>query len=386
MEAWRWREGLLLLTALLFSVGWASGIILIGLIVAAGELIAGEPLWRSTSLDRGLVSLIVVTLLSALWSQWRSSALLAVAFLGSGGLVVIRAVVLATLRDSRFVTRFLGVWAIGGMAASLIGVAVMGPGLNARAEIPGLGYNALGTTLAIAAVLLLGLSLDGPRLRRWLYLVGVPIVAVGLVLTWSRGAWLGAILGLGTLVAATADRRFWVGILMAGVVLVMATPVLAPRWQWHEARLREVAVAEGPFSRIAIWRQVPRIVAEHPILGTGLGTFGAVYARATGQDPSDVPPFAHDIFLNAAVETGLLGLAALLYFLGSGMLAMVRWCRRSQPGSTDRVVSAAVLAAFAALMGHQLVDGTVMGVHIVVGLYALLALAAAADRRSRGTT
>lgn len=50
------------------------------------------------------------------------------------------------------------------------------------------------------------------------------------------------------------------------------------------------------------------------------------------------------------------------------------------------MVSAAVLAAFAALMGHQLVDGTVMGVHIVVGLYALLALAAAADRRSRGTT
>ncbi len=371
--------------ALVFSVGWASVGIMILVILAIGELIAGEPVWMSTSLDRGLASLIVVAFFSALASPWRPNALVAVAFMGTAALVVVRAVVLATLRDNRFVTRFLGAWAIGGVAASLIGMAFMGRGLNARAEIPGLGYNALGTTLAISAALLLGLSLDGPRLRRLLYTVGVPIVAVGLVLTWSRGAWLGAVLGLGTLWAATANRRFWVGVVAAAVILAVATPVLAPRWRWHEARLREVAVAEGRFSRIAIWREVPRIVAEHPIFGTGLGTFGAVYARATGQDPSDVPPFAHDLFLNSAVETGLLGLAALLYFLGSGMQAVVRWWRRSQPGSTQRVVSASVLAAFAALMGHQLVDGTVMGVHIAFGLYALLALGAAADRRSRNT-
>ncbi len=383
MAAWQWREGLLLSMALVFSVGWAGGSILVLLVVAIGELIAGEPLWRSTSTDRGMASLIVVAFLSALLSPWRPSALVAVAFMGIGGVLVIRAVVLAVLHDGRFVTRFLGVWAIGGVAASLIGTALMGPGLNARAEIPGLGYNTLGTTLAITLVLLLGLSLNGQRLRRLLCVVAVPVVAIGLALTWSRGAWLGATLGLGTLLVATADRRVWAGVLTAAVVLAVATPVLAPRWQWHAARLRDVAVTEGPFSRIAVWREVPRIVAEHPVLGTGLGTFGAVYARTTGQDPSDVPPFAHNIFLNVAVETGLLGLAALLFFLGSGMLALIRWHRRSSPASMQRTASATVLAAFVALMGHQLVDGTVMGVHIAVGLYALLALGAAKDRRSR---
>ncbi len=383
MEAWRWREGLLLTMALLFSVGWASASILILLIVAMGELIAGEPLWRSTSIDRSLAGLIVVAFLSTLWSDSRHNTLVAAVLFAVPALVVIRAVVLSTLRDLRFTTRFLVAWAIGGIVAGIYGMARMGPGLDARAETPSLGYNGLGTTLAIAVVLLLGLSLDGPRRRRLLYVTAFAVVAIGLVLTWSRGAWLGAILGLGTLLVVTANRRLWVGVLAAVVVLAAATPIIGPRWHWHVTRLRDVAVAEGPFSRIAIWKVVPRIIADHPVLGTGLGTFASAYGRYAGESPSEAPPTAHDIFLNFAVETGVLGLAALLYFLGTGTRALVRWYKRSPPGSSQRAMSATVLAAVAALMGHQLVDGTVMGVHIAVGLYALLAVGAASDRRAR---
>lgn len=385
MEAWRWREGLLLATAFVFSVGWAGASILILFIVAMGELIAGEPLWRSTSIDRSLAVLIAIAFLSALWSDSRQGTLVTAGLFAVPALVVIRAVVLSALRDPRFTPRFLVAWAIGGVAASLYGMARMGHAVDARAETPSLGYNGLGTTLAVAVVLLLSLSLDGPRRRRLLYVTASAIVAVGLVLTWSRGAWLGAILGLGTLLGATSSRRLWVGVLVAAAVLTAATPVLAPRWQWQSSRLRNVAVTEGPFSRIAVWKVARRIIADHPVLGTGLGTFASVYGRYAGESPSEAPPTAHNIFLNFAVETGLLGLAALLSFLGTGIWAMVRWNRRSAPGSSQRAMSAAVLAAFAALMGHQLVDGTVMGVHIAVGLYALLALGAAADRQLRDT-
>ncbi len=383
MEAWQWREGLLLGTALVFSVGWAGGSILILLVVAIGELIAGEPLWRSTSIDRSLACLIVIAFLSALWSDSRHTTLVAAVLFAVPALAVVRAAVLSTLRDPRFATRFLVAWAIGGIVAGLYGMARMGPGLDARATTPSLGYNGLGTTLAVAVVLLLSLSLDGTRRRRLLYVTASAIVAVGLVLTWSRGAWLGAILGLGTLLVVTANRRLWAGVLVAGVVLAAATPVIGPRWKWHEARLRNVAVAEGPFSRIAVWKVALRIIADHPVLGTGLGTFASTYERYTSENPSKVPPTAHDIFLNFAVETGTLGLAALLYFLGRGTRALVRWYGRSPPGSSQQAMSATALAAFAALMGHQLVDGTVMGVHIAFGLYALLALGAAAGRRSR---
>ncbi len=383
MEAWQWREGLLLGAALVFSVGWAGGSILILLVVAIGELIAGEPLWRSTSIDRSLAGLIVIAFLSALWSDSRHSTLVVAVLFAVPALVVIRAVVLSALRDPRFATRFLVAWAIGGIVAGLYGMARVGPSLDARATTPSLGFNGLGTTLAIAVVLLLSLSLDGPRRRRLLYVMASAIVAVGLVLTWSRGAWLGAILGLGTLLVVTSNRRLWVGILAAAAVLAVATPVLAPRWQHQSSRLRNVAVTEDPFSRIAVWKVSLRIIADHPVLGTGLGRFMSAYIRYTGGNPSDALPTAHEIFLNFAVETGLLGLAALLYFLGTGTRTMVRWYKRSPPGSWQRAMSATALAAFVALMGHQLVDGTVMGVHIAFGLYALLALGAAAGRRSR---
>ncbi len=386
MEAWRWREGLLLGTAFIFSVGWAGGSILILLVLTIGELIAGEPLWRSTSIDRSLVGLIVIAFLSALWSDSPHSTLVVAVLFAVPALVVIRAVVLSAMREPRFTTRFLVAWAIGSIVAALYGMARMGSSLDARATTPSLGFNGLGTTLAIAVVLLLSLSLGGPRRRRLLYVTASAIVALGLVLTWSRGAWLGAILGLGTLLVVTSNRRLWVGVLAAAALLTVATPVVAPRWQQQSSRLYNVAVTEGPFSRIRVWKVALRIIADHPVLGTGLGTFASAYERYTGENPSEVPPTAHELFLNFGVETGILGLAALLYFLGTGTQTMVRWYRRSPPGSSQRAMSAAVLAAFAALMGHQLVDGTVMGVHIAVGLYALLALAAAADRRSRDTT
>ncbi len=298
MEAWLWREGVLLLMALGYSVGFPGDLgFLVLMVVTLGEWFAREPLWMSTSLDRGLVGLIAMAFLSALWSPWRESALGAAILLGITSLAVVRAVVLSIRRDPRFVARFLGVWAAGGVLASVVGMRLMGPGLNARAGSPFLlGFNTLGTTLAIAVVLVLGLSLDGPRYRRLLWAAACSVVAVGLVLTWSRGAWLGAVLGVGTLLLTTGNRRLWVGVLAAAAVLLVAAPVIAPRWQWHAGRLRDVAATEGRFSRIAIWRVTPRMIADRPVLGTGLATFSRVYERYTGKAPSEIPPHAHDLW------------------------------------------------------------------------------------------
>jgi len=127
------------------------------------------------------------------------------------------------------------------------------------------------------------------------------------------------------------------------------------------------------------------MIADHPIVGSGLATFPFAYERYTGEDPSTAPPFAHNLFLNFAVETGILGLAALLFFIGTGTAAIVRWHKRSPQGSAERAMSAIVLAALVALLGHQLVDGTIMGVHISFALFALLALGAALDRLGRRT-
>jgi hypothetical protein len=62
---------------------------------------------------------------------------------------------------------------------------------------------------------------------------------------------------------------------------------------------------------------------------------------------------------------------------------MWRWHTAGHPGSPDRIVSASALAALAALLGHQLVDVTLFGVHIAVALVYFMALGAAGDLRRR---
>ncbi|MDR7521387.1 MAG: O-antigen ligase family protein [Armatimonadota bacterium] len=384
MEAWRWRQGLLLVIAFQYSMGHAAVGLGVLMVLAIGELVAGEPLWDRTSLDVGLMSLIGIAVLSSVLSEWRPFALTACAIFAGTALVLIRAVVLAARRP-QFPEQFLTAWAIGGSVAAVWAIAGLDASVTARAQIPGMGYNALGTTMAVATVLLAGLSAAGPRRRRLFSMAALPVVALALVLTWSRGAWLGAGLGLATLAGRIGVRRLWPAALAAAVILGVSAAALAPRWAWHLARLRDVAPAEGPFSRIAVWRAVPGLVASRPLLGSGFGTFIFAYEGSAQRDPA-LPgvPFAHNLFLNFAVETGLLGLVALLLFLGAGLLDLVRWGLRTPAGSPASAVSAAALAAFVALVGHQLVDGTVMGAHMAVGLYALVGLGAAASLKASG--
>jgi O-antigen ligase len=108
-------------------------------------------------------------------------------------------------------------------------------------------------------------------------------------------------------------------------------------------------------------------------VGTGLGSFAHAYARYTSTGPAGDPPFAHNLLVNFAVETGLAGLAALLLFLGTGMAALIRWYVRERAGPA-RLVSATTLGMVTALLAHQMVDGTIMGVHLTFALYALIGL------------
>jgi O-antigen ligase len=384
VEAWRWRHALLLLAAFEMAFGHAVFGIGVLLVLVIGEIFAGETLWTPTVLDRGLFAYTAVVVVSGVFSPWRPVALTAAALFTGAAFVTVRAMTQTLRRSPSFAARFLVAWAIGGVVAASIAIATLGPGANSRASLPGLGHNALGTTLAASLVILLGLSTAGPRRQRVLRLAGIAVIATGLVLTFSRGAWLGACLGAGVLLLLGRSRGLLIGIAAAALVVTVTIPSLAPRWQWHLDRLGEIAVLEGPFSRFAVWRIVPAIVASHPVIGTGLGTFRFAYGERTGQGAAlSEMPFAHNLLLNAAAETGVLGLAALIVFVVAGFGAAVRWHRRSAVNGEDRAVSATVLAALTGLVGQQMVDGTVMGVHIAIALFALMGLAAAGDLISR---
>ncbi|MDQ7857858.1 MAG: O-antigen ligase family protein [Armatimonadota bacterium] len=380
MSAWRWREAALLLTAFEVPFGHALVGAALLLVVALGELIEGEPLWAPSPLDPGLLAWLGVATASALVSPWRATALAATAATAAVALPVVRASVLAVRHRPAFVRVLLSAWAAGAILAAAWAILNLSPGTDARATLPHLTSNGLGTTLGVGLVVLTGLSLDARGAGRAVALLGLAVVALGLALTWSRGGWLGAGAGLAVLLALRPGRRLWWGLATAAATAALTIPVLAGQWTWHLDRLLQVLPATGPFSRLAVWRVALRVAAEHPVLGTGLATFGLVYERhAAWAAGPQYAPSAHNLVLHTAAELGALGVVALAILLSAGVLALVRWYGRTPGGAPTRTVALTVLAATTAFVAHQMVDVTIIGLAVSVGLFLLLGVGAGAS-------
>jgi putative inorganic carbon (HCO3(-)) transporter len=131
--------------------------------------------------------------------------------------------------------------------------------------------------------------------------------------------------------------------------------------------------------RIRIWRTSLEMIADRPLLGTGFGTFERAYEHRRGPEMSP-EPFAFDLWLNLAVETGLLGVAAAV---GVAAAAVVAWTRAAPAargpgprGGTPDLWRPAVAAMWIALLLDQLADNTLFSISTSAALWLLLALTA----------
>jgi len=375
-DAETWRRAALLLTAFLFPAGYATPgaliLLLLSMAVAARRPAA---LWQRTSVDLSLALLLLFLALSAVRSPFPAMAagstlllavLIALAFGGTA----------ATLtRTPEDLVPLL--WALGGGTAAAALWGTISYLLTGRpAYTAALGYNAVGTTLATGLPILLGLGLQARGRPRLAAAAAAAFTLVGLALTFARGAWLGGAAGLLLFIVLLPRQSLRPVLALLAAVLIAGGLALANAAGALGERA-ESASAPGVVSdRVAMWRASLAMLRDRPLLGSGLNTFSLIYPRyRLPQDRAAGQPFAHNIFLNMAAEGGLAGLGAFLAVLATTGALGLRWLRRGDAG--ERVRAASVLAAAAALMIHQQVDGTAISFHIGFGLWMLLAMMAA---------
>jgi O-antigen ligase len=193
--------------------------------------------------------------------------------------------------------------------------------------------NYLAADIVAALAIVVGL-LGVRQLRSWrpALLLAVPILLYGLVATQSRG---GIIAAAVLAVLAPAMLRQYRGRLVAAtllaVVLVGAFLVAQPRAL--DRLTQQDATGTG---RTDIWSVALAVARDHPVLGVGTGNFIVVesdYARAAGTlvRPDlivDTPLVTHDIWLQATVENGLIGLALMVAALGACVGSALAAARR----------------------------------------------------------
>jgi O-antigen ligase len=171
---------------------------------------------------------------------------------------------------------------------------------------------------------LLSLEKRGPV--KWATIAGIAVVPFLILLTKSRGAFLG-FAGF-TLLAVMGQRKRGKAVVVAAIVATLVIAV-APadvlnrvrgiqKIQGTEAQGLQEADKEGSaFQRYEIWKVARTMIWEHPMMGVGLGAYPGYHAKyalrsqfdPTAQGRRDT----HSTYLNLTAETGFVGV--LLYFI-----------------------------------------------------------------------
>lgn len=239
--------------------------------------------------------------------------------------------------------------------------------------------NQLGGFLAltIPPVAALAVSERSPWLRVAAYAL-VSAALLGLVLTYSRGAWVGTGVGLIALLPALR-KASWI---LPGAVLAGAFATSGAVLE----RLGSIAEAGSDpavTSRFDIMRASLNLVAENPLLGVGLGNFQAAYGDLMVQNlpllsySLGVPPQAHNLFVNLAAEVGLVGLLAFLAIL---VVTSTKLAKIYRDGDVrTRTLALGMAAGLFATIVHNLVDVTIYQGFVAILFFSYLGILDAAD-------
>jgi O-antigen ligase len=203
------------------------------------------------------------------------------------------------------------------------------------------GY--LGLTLPLAAGLIFAWIVPMRRRisTRWLVWAGGTgaLMALALVMSWSRGAWLGISAALGVMIIAVAVRSgraavlgmvfalLLVYLLMAGGISVLPQSLIqrfadfVPYLGVTDVRGLEVTDANfAVLERMAHWQAALGMWTDHPWLGVGIGNFEVAYAQYALPQWSLPLGHAHNYYLNVGAEAGLIGFWAYLALWGAALL------------------------------------------------------------------
>lgn len=198
------------------------------------------------------------------------------------------------------------------------------------------------------------------------------LIIGALIASWSRGAWLGLIGALLTLIFAL-PRRLWQGIVSLCLVSLIGFGL------WMNGRLpisltdRIVSATQELFilsdvrgvditpenyaviERLAHWQAALNMGRAHAWFGVGFGNYDAAYDEYRLINWKFALGHAHNYYLNVLAETGIIGLGAYIGVLVS-LLIMTWQITRQHPDTLARITAVGLLGSWVYLITHSLTD------------------------------
>ena len=223
--------------------------------------------------------------------------------------------------------------------------------------------NVAAGTLALALPFSCALLWDSIRNSRTplilVSLISTLAIIFSLIMTSSRGAWMGVLTAAFLLFLIWIQRRyitspfqrkiFW-GILLiiafTGAAILFATGNIEPL-------LGQIPDPSGSLqSRTALWRHGVGLIRDYPFTGSGLMTFWMVYSAYSLLIHPEYLAHIHNSILQVWIEQGILGVIAL----GFGSIIILKWTWNALGKKGVLIWGWAGLASLIIIAVHGIVD------------------------------
>jgi O-antigen ligase len=186
------------------------------------------------------------------------------------------------------------------------------------------------------------------RRQAWLfYGFGGVLMAVSVFVSLSRGGMMSVVAGIAfvtmlssrvkprrarqvrdaVLVPSRRQRTFLLGKRVGGAAVITLAIIVGVFWIGAEGLINRAAdsidsiksdadAAGALFSRQEIWKDTWKMVREHPLAGIGLGAYNSVFPHYARHDGMYKVDYAHNDYLQALSDGGIVAGVLALCFIG----------------------------------------------------------------------
>jgi len=221
-------------------------------------------------------------------------------------------------------------------------------------------HNHLAGYLEMAIPLILGLFLTGYMGAKLFLMICLTFsMLTALILSLSRGGWIGSLIGLVFMAIALITNPYFkkkrVIIALTGGFFALAFVVLVSTPVVERLRTFEQKKEIPNFSaRVKVWGGIIKMIQDHPLLGTGPGTFATVFTQY--QPPGFLSRYfrAHNDYLHFTSEVGLALIPVIIWMI----IALYRkgFMKLKNPSRLVRGTSLGAMSGITALLVHSISD------------------------------
>jgi len=208
-------------------------------------------------------------------------------------------------------------------------------------------------------------------LTKLMYAAISAVLLLCLVLTMSRGCWIG-VLVVAAVFITFVDARYWA----LGILALFLLPSVLPASILNRfLSIGDLGDSSSSY-RLYIWLGTLSMLKDYWFVGIGPGSqaYNLVYPRYAY--PTVIAPHSHNVYLQQMVETGVVGIGALIFVLIAFFRNMSKKIHIFGKKSADAVMCVAICAGVAGFLVQGVFDYVFYNYRVFMMFWMFLAFGA----------